>query len=752
MRESNKERRKRNTSKSNPITFTVPSIKSEKEASLIKINQNRIIDLSKEDLIKEAINFHLKGNLEEAIKYYKYFINIGYSDERVYCNYGIILKELNKLNEAKFYITKAIELAPNFAQAHSNLGIILMENGQLDEAEKCQRHAIKIMPNFANAYYNLGIILKDRNKLEEAAITIKRAIKIEPNFAPAYSNLAIILKELRKTEDAEIFARKAIKINPNLVEFYINLGIILKDNGKLEEAKLFILKAIQICPSSPEAHTSLGNIFKDLGKLKQAEFYFRKAIDLQPDFAAGFSNLANLLRDIGQYIEAISCYEKAIELNSNFSKAKAGLIGCRALVCDWSHKHTESIWLKKLGIKGKAVGLLDLLYSEDNPLNQLQRSINFYKENYQRKTKSIPLRENKKIHIGYFSSDFRAHPTMYLIASILEMHDKSKFNIFLYSFAPDEDRFTERAKESGCIFRDIKELDNIKAVELARADKLDIAIDLMGYIQLNRMTIFSHRVAPVQINFLGYPASVGANTFDYIIADNIIIPKENEKFYSEKVIRMPDCYQCNDNTKEISAEIIYRKQFNLPEKGFVFSCFNANNKITPKEFNIWMRLLDKVEDSVLWLYQSNKWSMKNLYKEAEKRNINPERLIFAKSLSLPKHLARHKLADLALDTFNYNGHTTTSDAIWAGLPVITKLGKSFASRVSASILTSIGVTELITYNEKEYEDKALELANNKEELLKLKCKIENARNNSNLFNSKLFTQNLEKELTKITLR
>ena len=350
---------------------------------------------------------------------------------------------------------------------------------------------------------------------------------------------------------------------------------------------------------------------------------------------------------------------------------------------------------------------------------------------------------NKKIHIGYFSSDFRNHPTMHLISSILKLHDKSRFNIYLYSFAPSEDEYTEIAKNSGCIFKDIKELNDIEAVALARNDQLDIAIDLMGYITNSRMSIFSYRVAPIQINYLGYPGSLGANTIDYIIADKIVIPNGYEKFYSEKVIRMPNCYQCNDNTKEICKETISRKDYNLPEKGFIFTCFNANKKITPKEFDIWMRLLKQIEGSVLWLYKSNEYSVDNLMKEAEKRNVNSNRLIFANRLPLNKHLARHSLGDLGLDTFNYNGHTTTSDALWAGLPVLTKIGESFSARVSASILTSMGLPELITYSEKEYEEKALELARNQNQLLKLKSKLSNVKESSSLFNSKLFTKDLE---------
>ena len=332
---------------------------------------------------------------------------------------------------------------------------------------------------------------------------------------------------------------------------------------------------------------------------------------------------------------------------------------------------------------------------------------------------------------------------MQLIAPVLDLHDKSTFKIYLYSFVPKEDEYTQRARNSGCIFRDISKLNNIEAVALARDDQIDIAVDLMGHSKYNRFYIFSYRVAPIQINYLGYPASVGSDIIDYIIADKIVIPNRDEEFYTEKVIRMPNCYLCNDEKIKINKKIFTRKDFNLPEKGFVFTCFNHMKKITPNEFNIWMRLLKKVKGSVFWLKGSNELSINNLRIEAEKRNIDPNRLIFAKRIPFYSHLARHTLGDLALDTFNYNGHKTTLDALCAGLPILTKSGENFVARVSSSLLTSIGMPELITYDENQYEETALRLASNHNELFQLRSKLEKLKNKSSLFNSKLYTQDLE---------
>ena len=755
-----------------PVPFSVGEIKQN-----ITVNTNTPSKPSKEQIINQAVQFHLKGNIQEAIKYYHYCINQGFNDHRVFSNYGLILRDLGKLQEAEISYRKAIELNPDFANAHSNLGGILCDLGSLQEAEVSLLKAIELNPDFANAHSNLGNVLKNLGKLQEAEISYRKAIELNPDltcahynlgtilselgnlyeaeisyrkaielnpdFANAHSNLGNVLRSLGKLQEAEISYRKAIEINPDYAIAYYNLGIILIDIGKLKEAELSTRKAIEINPDYADAHSNLGSILSVFGKSQEAEVSLLKAIELNPDSAEYISNLGSILQDIGKFDDAINHYNKAIKLNNELSIAKSGLIESKALICDWNDQETQAIWLEKLGIEGSAVSPLSLFYDEDNPLKQLKIAKKLYKEKYYKKSKPIANFKNKKIHIGYFSADFRAHPMMFLMGCLFKLHDKNRFKIYLYSFVAKEDEYTKIAKESGCIFRDIKELGDIDAVELARSDQLDIAIDRMGYVKGERMNIFSYRVAPIQIHYLAYPGTLGSDSIDYLIADNIIIPKEYEKYYSEKIIRMPSCYQCNDNKREISKEPIARKEFNLPDKGFVFTCFCSNKKITKKEFDIWMRLLIEIQGSVLWLYQSNQYSAQNLMNEAEKRNVDPDRVIFANKLPLKKHLARHNLGDLGLDTFSYNGHTTTSDALWAGLPVLTKIGESFAARVSASLLTSIGLPELITYSESEYEEKALYIARNPEEILRLKSKLNTLKEISPLFNSELFTRDLE---------
>ena len=631
-----------------------------------------------------------------------------------------------------------------------NQALIFHSQGKILEAARFYQDFINKGFSDHRVFSNYGLILKDLGKLKEAEKLQRKSIEIEPNYSIAYSNLGGILRDLGNLEEAEISTRKAIELKPHDAQAYCNLGAILKDLRKLEEAEMSLKKAISLRPDFADAYYNMGTTLRDTGKLKEAVIYTSKAIEINPKYASAHSNLGEILNDLGKYPDAINNYHKALELDENLSVANSGLIKTKGMICDWRNQKNERRWLDKIGIEGASVNPLGLFYYQDNPLKHLMRAKNLYLEKYLKQSKDISFSENKKIRIGYFSSDFRAHPVMYLISKILQLHDKSRFKIYLYSFAPKEDEYTEIAKNSGCIFKDIKNLTDLEAVELARRNNIDIAIDLMGYTKNNRMNIFSYRVAPIQINYLGYPGSVGSESIDYIIADKITIPNQYQKFYSEKIIRMPSCFLCNDNTKEICDEPISRKEFNLPEKAFVFTCFCANKKITPKEFNIWMRLLTKTKESVIWLYKSNKYSVDNLIKEAEKRNVDPKRLIFANKLPLlKKHLARYSLGDLGLDTFNYNGHATTSDALWSGLPVLTKMGKGFASRVSASLLTSIGLPELITHSEKEYEEMAFNLAQNPKKISKLKSKLAELKQKSPLYNSELFTRNLEHKFAEL---
>jgi predicted O-linked N-acetylglucosamine transferase (SPINDLY family) len=362
-----------------------------------------------------------------------------------------------------------------------------------------------------------------------------------------------------------------------------------------------------------------------------------------------------------------------------------------------------------------------------------------------------PIEEKtEKIRIGYYSADFHNHATAYLIAEMIEQHDRDRFEIYGFSYGPiSSDEMRTRLYHAFDEYIDVSQYGDRQIASLSRVLGIDIAVDLKGYTEGSRMGIFIDRCAPIQVSYLGFPGTTMLPEIDYIVCDEIVAPKGSEFDYSEKIIRLPHCYQANDSKRKISDREFTRKELNLPDQATVFCCFNNNYKILPDTFNSWMHILESVPNSVLWLLSDNIWAETNLQKEATTRGINPSRLIFAKRMPLADHLARFKQADLFLDTFPYNAHTTASDALWAGVPVLTKSGRSFASRVAASLLTNIGLPELITTSKHDFEKKAIELAKNPDQLEKLRAKIGACRTTSPLFNTTKFIKDFEEKMIQI---
>jgi predicted O-linked N-acetylglucosamine transferase (SPINDLY family) len=364
----------------------------------------------------------------------------------------------------------------------------------------------------------------------------------------------------------------------------------------------------------------------------------------------------------------------------------------------------------------------------------------------------LKRQKNEKIRIGYFSADFKNHPVAFLIAELFEIHDRSQFEIYAFSLVKSDDEMVDRFHLAFDHYIEAQEMSDIEIAQLSRSFNIDIAVDLTGITASSRTGIFSYRAAPIQVNYLGYPGTLGADYMDYIIADKTLIPPQSQQFYSEKVVYLSNSYQVNDRKRIISERQFTRHELGLPENGFVFCCFNNNFKIIPATFASWMGILKAVEGSVLWLFQDNSWAAENLKKEAENHGISSNRLVFAERQPLSEHLARHRQADLFLDTFPYNAHTTASDALWAGLPVLTMMGQSFASRVAASLLNAIGTPELITSTQEEYEALAINLVLNPNKLTNIKNKLANNRLTTPLFDTPLFTQNLETAYIKMMER
>ena len=453
------------------------------------------------------------------------------------------------------------------------------------------------------------------------------------------------------------------------------------------------------------------------------------------------------LRDRGDQISAIEFYNMAIKINPSYAAARAHKLYQQAYNCDWVKIEEERHLIPSLGTLKQETSPFSMLVMEDAPLHHRLRSENFTKKSWPQEPLKLAIKPKHKpnrLRIGYFSADFHNHATMYLMAKIFESHDRERFEIYAYSFGPHrDDEMRHRLTDAVDVFTDVRMKGDKDVALLAQKNKLDIAVDLKGYTGGSRFGIFAYRAAPIQISYLGYPGTSGAEVIDYLVADKVVITKQLESSYSESIIRLPNSYQATDNTRIISNRTITKSEMGLPEEGFVFCCFNSNYKISSVEFKIWMRLLKKVNGSVLWLLKSNQLAEDNLRSEAEAQGIQSERLIFAKPVPHAEHLTRHRLADLFIDTFNVNAHTTASDALWAGLPIVTKLGKGFAARVAGSLLTAIHLPELITVTEQEYEKLILELATNPKRLSAIKQKLAANRLSTPLFNSELFTKHLE---------
>ena len=585
--------------------------------------------------------------------------------------------------------------------------------------------------------------------------TIKLALSLTknfPNHSFAWKALALSYEKTGKILKSLDANQKAKEINPLDAEIHNNLGNVLKKLEKFDEAQNSYRQAILLKQNFTEAYYNLGNLLKELSRFDEAEKNYNQAIKFRPNFAEAFNNLAYLLNKLGRFDESIINFKKSLKINPELVTAEAEILFLEATIGDHSNFKNLDKESSRLGISTKSVEPFPGLSWVDNPSQQLQRSINYVAEKFKRDPINLPIKPKvhpKRIKIGYISGDFYNFPTMHLLAGMLEAHNRERFEIYAFSYAlRQNDKMRQRIKLGVDHFIDVNDLSSNEIAKLIQNNNIDISIDLNGYTSKSRSEIFQYRMSPIQINYLGYPSTMGANFMDYIIADPVTIPDENRDFYSEKIIYMPHTYQANDDKRKIAKTNSKRVDFNLPDKGFVFCCFNQIYKISPKEFNIWMRLLRNVNNSVLWLIKSNKWVEQNFSKEAKRQGIDPSRIIFAEKLSHSEHLARHKHADLFIDTFNYNAHTTASDALWGGLPIVTKQGKQFTARVTSSLLTACGLPELITKNEKEYEELIYELATNPKKLKTISLKLSENKKNKPLFNTKQYTNNFENGLQK----
>ena len=561
-------------------------------------------------------------------------------------------------------------------------------------------------------------------------------------------NQAITAHQEGRLKEAEQLYYSILENQPTNLIVRNNLGVLQFNLGRFDEAEASYRKVIELKPDYVEAHYNLGTTLQILGRFDEAEANYKRAIELKPNYAEAHNSLGNTLKGLGRYDEAEASYKRAITLKPNMDFLLGSWVHTKMHLCMWSDLSSNlDKLIKRVNNKNKVITPFPLLSLIDEPSIH-RKAAEISSKNMFPKLDIFPkislYHNHKKIRIGYFSPDFKDHPVSYLAAELYEIHDRSKFEIHAFSFGPDtKDELNIRIKAGVDYFHNVQMRSDQDIVKLSRSLEIDIAIDLTGFTGKARTNIFAMSAAPLQINYLGYPGTMAVDYIDYLIADHIVIPNENKIYYSEKIVFMPNSYQPNNSRFEVLKINVIRKNFGLPSDGFVFCSFNNQSKISPSTFAGWMRILKATNNSILWLYVVNVNAAKNLKKEAKQFGINEDRLIFAQNILHKDHLKRIQLADLFLDTLPYNGHTTTSDALKVGLPVLTSIGSSFASRVSASLLTAVNLSELITSTQEEYETLAIQLATNPEKLKVIKDKLVKNLPVAPLFNIKLYTLNLE---------
>ena len=737
------------------------------EASIYNNKANVLISLEK---YQEALD-----NYDQAIS-----LNPKYAE--AINNRGSLYQKLNKTDEARQSFELALAINPEYFDALFNLAHNLNSIGKIDLALEYLKKAVSVKPSSYYAHFVLGNFLFLKKNYREAITSYTEAIQLKENYSEAYNGLGLALVELGELNVAEQSFNTALMFNNRDVDTYINKGKFyenlnlydlaienyteaiknipqnaglflnkgnaFKKNFKLEEALLCYETAKKVDPNFVEAYNNIAIIFQELKQYDKALAMYTQAITIQPNNIQTYFNLAELKKELHQFDDAILNYEKVYSNNPNFPYLLGEILFCKMFICDWVNFDLLIQELsKKLILRERVIPSFTCIAVLDDPLLHKISAQVYVKDQTHSRPSISPIKKadkKSKIKVGYFSADFHNHATSFLMAQLFEKHDKDKFEIIAFSFGEDrQDEMRKRLLKGFDQFINVQMMSDLEIVKLSRGLQIDIAIDLKGYTQWSRPQIFSIKVAPIQVNYLGYPGTMGADFIDYIIADKVLIPNESINYYSEKIVYLPQSYQVNDSQRIISSKAQSRLDFGLPEHSVVYVSFNTIYKLNPNIFDVWMRILNSVDGSVLWLLEENLSAVRNLRYEAQKRGIDSNRLIFAPRIPTSEHLARYKLADLFLDTLPCNSHTTCSDALWTGLPLLTCIGESFASRVASSILSAMDLSELITTSIEEYESKAIYLGLNPDKLKKIKLTVEKNIHTTPLFDTELFTKNLE---------
>ena len=698
--------------------------------------------------LQQALAHQKLGELEHAARIYEEILKVQPHHTEALLRLGVIAGQTDEPEKALRLFDRAIACDAKNAAAFNNRGLALQALKRWEAALESYDRALAMDGRYALAHFNRGNVLKELARPDEAAASYRRAIALKGDFAEAHFNLGVIQADLKQREAAlESYAR-AVAARPAFAEAHFNRGNLLRELTQWEAALDGYDRAIAARPLYPEAYLNRGDVLHALKRREAALESYQRAAALKADYAKAHLNRGNVLREMKQLEPALESYQRAYAIDPDLEYLPGLMRFAKAQLCDWEGLEADLARLAaKIGRGEPASPPFPLLILSGSAELQKQAAEIWVRDRCPPDASlpapsEAPARD--RIRVGYFSADFHDHATAYLIAGLLEAHDRSRFEVFAFSFGPESHGAMRSRLRGACDeFIDVRRQSDLDVARLARRLQLDIAVDLKGFTQDNRAGIFAHRAAPVQVNFLGYPGTLGASYMDYLIADHALIPEASRRHYTEKIVCLPDSYQINDRKRVISDRAFTRAELGLPASGFVFCCFNNNFKIMPETFGSWTRILKRVEGSVLWLFQDNEAAARHLRREAAARGLDADRLIFARLMDLPDHLARHRAADLFIDTWPCNAHTTASDALWAGMPVLTCPGESFASRVAASLNTAIGLAELIAATPRDYEDLAVALAGDPARLAALKQRLAELRLQTPLFDTGLYARRLE---------
>jgi protein O-GlcNAc transferase len=657
-----------------------------------------------------------KGLFEEAIAAYRQALQLRPDMAEATNNLGNALSETGRLDEAIVAFHQALRLRPDLAEAHNNLGNALRKKGQLDQAIAAYRQAIRVKPDFADAYNNLGVALRDREQLDEGITAYRQALRLKPDFAGAYGNLGVALRDKGLLDEAIAACRDALRIKPEYAVGHSNLGHALRDKGLPDEAIAAYRQALRLMPDNAEVHHNLGNALRDKGLPDEAIAAFRDAVRLKPDFAVAHKSLGNILKDLGQMEQAIASYQRAM----NLSPDDAGIHSNMVYALGFDPNYTSAAILQE-------AARWDDLHGKP-----LRSSI---------KPQTNDRDPNRRLHIGYVSPDFRSHCLSLFMVPLFSSHHRERFEFYGYSSAIRPDAVTQRIQQHFDVWRSVFDRSDSQLADIIRADGIDILVDLTMHMPRGRPLLFARKPAPIQVAWLAYPGTTGLSAIDYRLTDPYLDPPgQNDSDYSEISVRLPDTFWCYD---PLCGEPAVNRMPAFDNGHVTFGCLNNYCKVNEQVLALWAKVLAELRDSQLLILTPEGHARQCTLDTLASFNIDRRRIQFVPFRPRLQYLQTYHRIDIGLDTFPYNGHTTSLDSYWMGVPVVTLMGQTVVGRAGWCHLSNLGLQELAAQTSEQFIEIAIKLAKDLPRLSQLRSTLRERLQKSPLMDAPRFAQNME---------